>query len=137
MPMSQPVAWYLMYLQQLQVYAYWSSKAEASSPEEMRREYGKVQARRRSLEREIKDAKDARYLNHGLTPAAKAHVEKAILALEGSHAAVEFVEDLLDKTCDPDIDKETWPEGYVLAKVGWRVVREIARVQLLLLGEEP
>lgn len=135
--MTQPRDWYGMYLQQLQVYASWSRKTEASSSEEMRREYGQVQARRRLVEQDIKDYQETLYQDHSLTPAAKANVEKAIITLEGSHAAVEFVLDLLDKTCDPNIDEETWPEGYVLAKVGWRVVREIARVQLLLLGEEP
>lgn len=135
--MTQPRDWYGMYLQQLQIYASWSRKIYASSPEEMRREYGKVQARRRALERDIKDYQETLYQDNSLTPAAKAHVEKAIVTLEGSHAAVEFVEDLLDKTCDPDIDEETWPKGYVLAKVGWRIAMEIARVQLLLLGEEP
>lgn len=135
--MAQPRSWYYTYLQQLQAFNYWSSKTETESPEEMRRLYTQVQNRRQSLEQGIKDYQETLGQDQSLTPAARAHIEQAVTTLEGSHAAMEFVEDLLDKTCDPDIDQETWPEGYVLAKIGWRIAMEIARIQLLLLGEEP
>lgn len=135
--MTQPRSWYLMYLQQLQAYEYLSRSCWPASSEEMLRVYAPIKGRRQSLEHGIKDYQETLGQDHSLTPAARAHIEEAVVTLEGSHAAMEFIEDLFDKTCDPDIDQETWPKGYVLAKIGWRIAMEIARVQLLLLGEEP
>jgi len=135
--MTQPVAWYLTYLSQLQSYEYLSRSYWSTSPKEMRMDYDRVLRRRRSLEQGIKSYQETLDQDQSLTPAGRTAVEEALASIEGGHAAMEFIEDLFDKTCDPDIDQETWPKGYVLAKIGWRISMEIARVQLLLLGEEP
>jgi len=132
-PLPHPEDWYHMYLQELSNYTSWRNNTGLASEETMRCLYGEVCNRRLQLLEDLKENREM-LRKQELSPIHKAVVERALVTLQGQHAATEFVEGLFDMACKAS---NRWKEGFVLARISLAVGIEEFKTKLLLLGEEP